>query len=431
MKVSTERIENSQMVLEVEAEPEEVARSQEAAYRRLVERANVPGFRRGKAPREMLERHIGKEALLEEALERLVPQLLNQAIEQQQIEAIARPEVEIKQIDPVIFKATVALRPTVELGDYRELRITPEQVEVTDEEVSKVIEQLRYDQAPWEPVERPIIFGDLVTINVAGNVNGEPLVDKKDQQFQVLQGLPFPVPGFADKLEGLEQGQDKEFNITLPADYGASELAGKECTFKVRVSEIKEKKLPELNDEFAKSIGQDFETLDALTEKVTSNIRLMHEEGAIRRHEEKVIDGVVELSHVEFPPILVEQEIDRLIAAQENELSQNRVSLEDFLKSRSKSKEELREELRPLANRQIAVSLMLTEVAEAEQIAVTDEEIDEEVAAMVQGAGEQKEEMSKLFQSAAARQSLERLLVTRKTVKRLTEIASGKTESTS
>lgn len=430
MKVSTGRIENSQMVLEVEAEPEEMARSLEEAYHRLVRRVEVPGFRRGKAPREMLESHIGREALLEEALERLVPQLLNRAIAEQGIEAIAPPEVEITQTDPVTFNATVPVRPTVELGNYRELSIVPEPVAVAEEEVNKVIEQVRYQHAPWEPVARPIRFGDLVTIDVAGSVEGKPLLDRNDMQFQVLQGLPFPVPGFAEKLEGLEKGQDKEFSISLPADYGASELAGKECLFKVRVNEIKEKKLPELNDEFAKSIGEGFETLDSLTERVVSNLRLMSEEGARRRHEEKVIDAVVELSSVEFPPILVEHGIDRLIAAQERELRESKISLEDYLRNRRKSKEELREELRPLASRQVAQSLVLTKVAEAEEIAVTDEEIDGEVETMAQGAGEQGEELRKFFNSPAARQSLEKALVTRKTVTRLVEIASGEAEST-
>ena len=419
------------MVLEVEAEPDEVERSLEAAYHRLVGRAEVPGFRRGKAPREMLERYIGREAFLGEALERLIPQLLSQAIEEQGIEAIAQPEVQITQTDPVTFKATVPVRPTVELGEYREVSIAPEPVELAEEEINKVIEQLRYQYAPWEPVARPVEFGDMVTIDVTGSVDGKPLLDRKDLQFQLLQSLSFPVPGFAETLQGLEKGQDKEFSISLPDDYGASELAGKECHFEVRVSEIKEKKLPELDDEFAKSIGQGFETLDELTDNVTSNLRLISEEGARRRHEEKVIDAVVELSRVEFPPVLVEQEIDRLIAAQENELGQNRVSLEDYLRSKGKSKEELREELRSLAKRQVTGSLVVNKVAEAEEITVTGEDIDEEVATMVRGAGEQGEKMRKLFQSEAARQSLERVLVTRKTVKRLVEIASDEAESTS
>jgi len=431
MKVSTERIENSQVVLDVEAETEEVERALEEAYHRLVKRADVPGFRRGKAPRAMLERYIGRETLLEEALERLVPQLLSQAIEEQGIDAIAQPEIQITQTDPVTFKATVPVRPTVELGNYRELSIAPEPVEVADEEVDKVIEQIRYQHAPWEPAERPIKFGDLVTIDVKGSVAEDSLLDRKDLQFQVLQGLPFPVPGFAEKLDGLEKGQEKEFTISLPADYGVSELAGKECLFKVLASEIKEKKLPELNDEFAKSIGDDIETFGALRERIASNLRLMAEEGARRRYEEKVVDAVVELSKVEFPPFLVERDIDRLLAEQERELKESRISLDDYLRSRSKTEEELREELRPLATKRVSQSLVLAKVAEAEEIEVTNGEIDGEVEALAQGAGEQGEELRKLFNSPAARQSLEERLLTIKTLKRLVELASGEVEAIS
>ena len=430
MKVKAERTENSQMVLEVEAEPEEVERSLEQAYHRLVKRAEVPGFRRGKAPRDMLENYVGRGALLENALEKLVPQLLSRAIEEQGIDVIAQPEIEITKADPVTFKATVPLRPTVKLGSYRELDIAPETVTSSEEEVNRVIEQTRYRQAPWEPVERPVKFGDLVIIDVMGSVEGKPLLDRKDLEFQVQRGLPFPVPGFAEKLEGVERGEDMEFSISLPSDYGVSELSGKECYFKVRVSEIKEKKLPELNDEFARSIGQGFETLDALTDSVTENIRLVAEQSARRRHEEKVIDAVVEGSHVEFPPIFVEQEIDRFIAEQERDLSQNRMSLEDYLRISKKSRDEFREELRPVASGQVARSIVISKVAEAEDIAVSDEEIDGEVAEMVMGAGEQGEALKKLFQSAEARQSLERMLVSRKTIERLVEIASGGAEST-
>jgi len=429
MKVSTERIENSQVVLEVEAQPEEVERSLEDAYRRLVKRTDVPGFRRGKAPRAMLERYIGREALLEEALDRLVPQLLSQAIEEQGIDAIAQPGVEITQTDPVTFKATVPVRPTVELGNYRESSIAPEPAEVAEDEVNRAVEQLRYRHAPWEPVDRPIKFGDLVTIDAVGTVDEKNVLDRKDLQFEVVEGLPFPLPGFAEELKGIEKGKEKEFTISFPADYGTRELAGKECLFKVLVSEVKEQKLPELNDEFAKSIGEGFETLSALRERVASNLRLMAEDRARRQHEEKVIDALVELAKADFPPILVERGIDHLIAEQEREFRQNRVSLEEHLRSRRKTEEELREELRPLARRRVTESLVLAKVAEEEKIEVSEEEIDGEIEAMAQGAGERGEELKKQLNSPPSRQSVKELILTTKTVKTLVEIASGKAES--
>lgn len=430
MKVSTERIENSQIIIDVEAEPEEVERFLDEAYHRLVKRADVPGFRRGKAPRAMLERHIGSGALLEEALDHLIPHLLKQAIEEQGIDAIAQPQVEITQTDPVTFRATVPLRPTVDLGNYKEISIPPEPVEVAEGEVERVIEELRQQHAPWEPVERPIGFGDLVTIDVVGTVDNRPVIDRKDLQFQVLQDMPFPIPGFAEKLEGLENGQEKEFSLSFPADYGSSELAGKECLFTVRVSEIKEKKLPELDDEFAKSIGEGFETVDSLRERVVSNLWLMAEERARSRHEEKVIDAAVEMAQVEFPPLLVERDIDRLMAEQERELRANRVSLQDYLRSRKKTEEELREELRPLATKRVRQSLVVGKVIEEEGIEVTEEEIDNEIEAIFEGVDETAEETKRQFNSPPARQSLKDMIATRKAVKRLLEIASGEAEST-
>lgn len=418
MKVSSERIENSQVVLQVEAEPEEVERSLEEAYRHLVKRADVPGFRRGKAPRAMLERYLGKEALLDEAVEHLVPQLYSRAIEEQGIDAIAQPEIEITQTDPVVFKATVPLRPTVELGNYREIRVDPEPVEVAEEEMEKAIEQIRYEHAPWQPAERPIQFGDLVTIDVKGSSEDSSFLDSKDLQYQVIKDMPLPVPGFSEQLEGLQKGEEKEFTISFPADHEISQFAGKEYLFSVVVSEIKEKKLPEVDDEFAKSVGEGFEDLESLRQRIASALDAMAEEKERRRFEEKVIEAVVELSKVDFPPVSVEREIDRLIRETE-------ASLEERIRSSGKSEEELREELRPLATRRATIYLVLRKVAEEEEIEVAEAEIEEEMEAIAKSAGEKGEEIRKMLNSAVARQSLEEALRTKKTVKRLMEIASG------
>jgi len=424
MKASWERIENSQVVLNVEAEPDDVEPALERAYRHLVNRVDMPGFRRGKAPRAMLERYLGKEALLDEAVQHLVPQLYTRALEEQGIDAIAEPEIDITQNDPLIFKATVPVRPTVELGDYHQIRVEPEPVEVAEEEVDRAIEQIRYQHAPWQPVERPVQFGDLVTMDVEGSVDDKPVLNEKGLEYLVVKDSPSPVPGFPEQLEGLEKNQEKEFTLSFPADHEASQLAGKEYWFKVLISEIKEKGLPELNDEFAKSIGEGFETLAALRERVASNLRALAEDGARRRLEEKVMETLAELSQVDSPPVLVEHEIERLIRERES-------SVEGHVRDRGKSEEELRQELRPLATKRVAHALLLGKVVEEEQIEVTEAEVDEEVEAMAKGAGEKGEELKKVFDSPASRQSLKDALITRKTAKRLVDIALGsETEST-
>ncbi len=418
MKVTSEKIENSQVVLNIEAESEEVESALEEAYRYLVKTTDIPGFRRGKAPRAMVERYVGKEVLLDEAVQHLVSQLYSRALEEQEIDAIAEPEIDITQKDPLIFKATVPVRPTVELGDYRQIRVDPEPVEVDEGEVDKVVEQIRYQQAPWQPTERPVQLGDLVTIEVEGSIDDKPALDRRELQYQVLEGSPFPVPGFWEQLEGLEKEQEKEFSLSFPDDYDPGQFAGKEYRFKVLVSEIKEKNLPELDDEFAKSLGQGFETLESLHQRVASDLKTIAEERERRRLEEKAIEALVELSKTDFPPVLVEGEIDRLIKERER-------SLEERIKNRGKSEEELRGELRPLAVNRITRALILGKVADEEKIEVTEAEVEEEVEAMAKGAGEKGEELRRLFNSVAARQSLEQTLLTRNTIKRLAEIAQG------
>ena len=418
MKLTSEKIENSQVVLNIEAESEEVESALDEAYHYLVKTTDIPGFRRGKAPRAMLERYVGKEVLLDEAAQHLASQLYSRALEEQGIDAIAEPEIEITQKDPLIFKATVPVRPTVELGDYRQIRVDPEPVEFDEEEVDKVVEQIRHQHAPWQPAERPVQFGDLVTIEVEGSVDDKPAWDRRELQYQVLKGSPFPVPGFWEQLEGLEKGQEKEFSISLPDDHEPGQFEGKEYRFKVLVSEIKEKNLPELDDEFAKSLGQGFETLESLRQRAASNLKAMAEERARRRLEEKAIEALVELSKADFPPVLVEREIDRLTRERES-------SLEEQIKDKGKSEEELREELRPLAVNRITRALILGKVADEEKIEVTEAEVEEEVETMAQGAGEKGEELKRLFSSAAARQSLEQTLLTKKTIKQLAEIAQG------
>jgi len=425
MKVSSQTIENRQMLFEVEAEPDEVEKSLSTAYRHLVNRIEVPGFRRGKAPRSMLERHIGRGALLEEAMEHLVPELLGKAIDEQKIDIIARPQIEITKMEPVVFKATVSLPPTVELGDYSGIRIDKEPVNVDEAEVDKVVEQVRLQSATWEPVERPVKFEDLVAIDLFGTVDGEKMVDQKDFQIQVHKDMPVPVPGFSEQIEGMEKGQEKEFELLIPADFKAPKIAGKTCSFKVKLNEVKEQKLPEINDDFAKSMGGDFDNVENMRKNITSNLNNVYQVGAMRRFEQKVLEAVVEKSKVEFPPVLVEQEIDRVIMERERELAARRVTLEDFLKSQKKSIDELRESLRPLASKQIAISLVVDKVAEKEDIKVTAEEIEAEIKQMVESAGERGEEMAKVFQSPEPRNTIGRSLAVAKAVKLLMDIASN------
>ena len=426
MKVTKEKIENSQAFLTVEVEPAEMEKPLEDSYRHLAEKANIPGFRKGKAPRAVVERYVGKESVLEEALRHLVPQAYEQAIKEQEIEPFAQPEIEITQTDPVIFKAIVPLPPTIELGDYRSIRLTPDPVETTEDNVSAVLEELRHQNATWEPVEHPLDFGDLAVLNVDGEVEEKPFIKKLGVQYQVLRDSIAPAPGFAEQLAGMNKGEEKAFKLQLPEDYAQSEFAGKEASFKVRVEEIKEEKLPELDDELAMKVSPDFKTVDSLREEVSTSMKLRAEERAKLDFEGQVITAVIDCSQIDFPPVLVEMEINRLLNEQARQMQMGGGNLEDYLKSINKTVEQVQEELRPVAAKNITTSLMLGKVAKAEKIEISDSEIDTEIENMVKNTAEdRRDEMRKLLDAPQTRESIKQPLMMRKTVERLVEIASS------
>ena len=429
MKVTNEKTENHQAFLTVEMEPAEMEESLENSYRRLVKRVNIPGFRKGKAPRAILERHIGQESLLSETIDELVPQAYEKALKEQEIEAFAQPQIEVVQTDPLIFKAVVPLRPLVKLGDYHGIQLAPDPVEVTAADIDKVIEQLRHQHATWEPVERPVDFDDLVSLDVESNAEGEPFINQKGAQYRVIRDSSSPAPGFADQLIGMSKNEEKDFKLQLPSDYSRSELAGKEASFKVTVTELKQENLPEVTDDFAHEVDPDFKTISELRERASADLETRAEEISKGNFEERVIEAVVDVSEAEFPPVLVEVEIDRSLNRNFQFMQQSGMGLEQYLKSINKTEEELREELRPTATKRVAQSLVLGKIAKEEKIEISTAEIDNEIEDMTRTATEKKDELKKALNTQQARESIEQRLLTRKTIQLLVEIAQGSKET--
>jgi trigger factor len=426
VKVTNEKIEDSQVFLSIEMEPAEVEESLEESYHRLVKKTDVPGFRRGKAPRAILERYLSKESLFEDALSNLLPKACEKAIKEQKLETIAQPHIEVAQTDPVVFKAVVSLRPTVKLGDYHHIQVTAEPVEVSENDVSAIIERLRHQHAAWEPVERPVGFNDLAVLDIKSNIEDKPFINQEGAQYQVVQNYSFPVPGFAEQLLGMGRDEEKEFQLQFPLDYPKGELAGKEASFKVRVVEIKQERLPELNDEFAKEIDPNFETLDSLREQVLADLRLRADEKARIDFEEQVMEAVVDITQVEFPPILVEMEVDRLLNQRLQRWQTGGSNLEEYLRTINKTEEEIREELRPLATKRTIWSLVLGEIAKKEKVKVSDSAINTEIENMTKDTDEgKKDELKGFLNTPQARESIKQTLMTRKTIQRLVEIAKG------
>ena len=431
VKVSAQKIPDSQVVLEIEVEPERVEKALDRAYRQLVSRTRVPGFRPGKAPRAMLERYLGRDALMRQALDRLVPEVYQEAARQEEVEPIALAELEVVTTEPLVVKATVPVRPTVDLGDYRQVRVPRQPVEVPPERVEQALEDLRHRYAVLEPVDRPVQWGDVVRADVTGVVGDVVLVDQKDVEFQLREGQTVSLPGFAERLVGLAKGVEAEVEVPVPADFADQRAAGNTARYHVLIHETKEEKLPALDDSFARQVGEGFPSLAALLERVQSDMRELEEEAALHRYHDQVLTALEERATLEFPPVLIEREVERLL--RDEQIASGGGSghptrsgdMERYLKRQGKSEEELREELRPLAVERVRRSLILTQVAEAENIDVSGAEIDQEVERLVSSAGPQGEAVRRLFGDADSRDALKRRLLTRGTLERLVEIASS------
>ena len=286
------------------------------------------------------------------------------------------------------------------------------------------------DSADWDPKRDPYFndtkyFGDMVALEVDSNVEGEPYINQKGAQYQVTRDSPAPAPGFAEQLVGIGKSEEKEFKIQFPEDYSRGELAGKEASFKVVVTEVKQENLPELTDEFAQEINPDFKTAGELRERVSADLTTRAEEMAKRNFEERVIEAVTDISEMEFPPILAEVEVDRSLNRNLQFMRQSGLGMEQYLKSMNKTEEELREEMRPTARKRVCQLLVLGKIAEEEKVEVSGAEIDAEIEEMTSSAAENKDELKKALNTPQARESIEQTLVTRKTVQRLVEIAQG------
>jgi trigger factor len=420
VKVTTQRLPESQVLLEIEVDPEQMQRSLDKAYRRLVQRVEVPGFRKGKTPREMLERHVGRERLIREAHEILIPEVYDQAIDAEDVHAIDQPSIELVAAEPLTFKATVPVRPTVDLGDYRSIRAERDEVVVAEEEVQASLDELRRRYAVHEPVERAVQSGDIVRADVRIVIDGREVFNDDDAEFRLRPDATVLLPGFAEGIVGAEKGVTKEVEVTVPE--GENPLAGKTGTATVNVKEVKEERLPELNDDFAQEVGEGFSGLLALRERVTSDIQQRMEAQAEDGFRERAVTALVENAKaIEFPGILVQREIERIVDEQARSTGRD---VSGYLELIKKTPEQIQSDLLPTSTERVRRSLVLSQLAEDENIEVSAEEIEEEINRFTSGPDQQSAQLRQIFSSANGRGVVERNVRTRKTLERLSEIAS-------
>lgn len=428
MKVIENKTENNQAILTIEMAPDEVKASFDKTYRRLAKHYHIPGFRKGKAPRDILEHHLGKENFLSEATEELIPQACTDALKEQGITPYARPTIEITQKEPLIFKATVPLPPRIELGDYKKIKVKQVQAKLKKRDVDSMIEELRHQRASWEPVKRPVKLSDLLVIDIEGNKGVETVISHQEAQYVVNPESKYPAPGFAEQLVGLSTGQEKKFKLKSPDHLTKNKPADKDkmISFDVKVREVKEEKLPALDDGFASGIDSSFKTLDDLRKRVSENLQRKLEDKARQDFEDKVIDAAVKASNVSYPPVLVEMEVERMLNRQLEQLRMSSRSQEDFQeKIKQLPLDKLKEQYKPLASEMVAQSLVIGQIALEEKTEVSDKDIDSEIELMLENSGGDKEKRRKRLDTNENREQLKRAIMVRKTIEKLKALAGS------
>lgn len=385
MKTKLERIEDGKVVLEVQLETDEVKLAMDKAYKNIARRVNIPGFRKGKAPRPLVEARIGGQAVvLEEAIDRtpMLSDAYAKAVEETAVKPVEQPAVEIIKAEPsqpLVFKATVTVEPEPELGAYKGIEAEQAEVKVTDDDVRRSLDMLRDRFAKLEAVEdRPVQDGDYTVIDFTGFIDDKPFDGGEAKDFSLQIGSGAFIPGFEEQLVGAVINEEKRITVTFPEDYHSKELAGKQAAFAVTVREIKQKVLPELDDEFAKTASR-FDSLEELKTDIENNLKQNATENAKRKLENTIVSRVVDNATVEIPAAMTEHRIDRMVDDLTNDLQRQDATLEQYLEYTKKSLEELRQDFRPGVNREIKTDLVLAKVARVENLTATAEEIDAEV----------------------------------------------------
>jgi len=388
MKVLERKNENNQEIFKVELEKTEADAALETAYGHLVKEVKIDGFRLGKAPREVLERHVGKDAIFDQAMKDSLPDLIDNMLIENKIRAYATPQVRITSREPVVFEATVPLPPDITLDDYNAIKMKPNAVDIQDKAVDEILENAQHQVSEWEPTGAPAELKDMVVMDIESDIEGVPYVVEKGANFQLMPGWRFPVPGFAEALVGVKVDEERDFSLKMPDTFPDAAKAGKDVHFKIKITDIRREKLPELNDEFANKVSPGSGGIEKLREAVKADLQRRAQETEDKAFEERVIDSLVEKSQITYPPLLVDSEVDRLIQEYVDRL-RNTTQDEKEFKSvlKMSSEEKLRESFRPQAEQRVKRNLAISKLIEAENVNADDSEVDLQIAAITADAG--------------------------------------------
>jgi trigger factor len=421
VKVSVETLPSSEAVVNVDFSWEELEKASEKAYRKLVQKVDIQGFRRGKAPRSLLERRLGKEYIYQEGLDDLMTETYRAALKEHNIVPLTQPEVDAPLLEmgqPYHFSLKVPILPSVELGDYRSLHFERPDADVTSEEVEKEVESLRERQAKWEEVERPAQMGDRVTVDLKLTVEDETVSDLKNNPFELTDERHGLFTGMDEQIVGMQRGESKTFSATIPEDYTNEKLAGKTANYEVTLHKIEFKEMPELDDAFAIQASNDeYQTLEDMRKAISDQL-LDNKKRKIRDElREQVLNAVLEQAQVTIHPVLIEEEAHEMMHQMQHLLEQQRMSMDQYLMLIKKTREEYEESLKPDAEKRVKQQLVLDEIAKREDIQVSADEIEQlfRLYAQIGQNLPQTEEQIRSFASSLRRE---------KTISRLLELTT-------
>jgi len=425
LKVTTERQENCIVQLTISVDEEKETEYLRRSARALSREYRIHGFRPGKAPYDVVVQRLGLEMVRAGALDRFGDEVFEQGLEESKLEPVAQASLQDVTWDPMTLHVEVPVKPEVLLSKYRDIRITWGVPEVTEEQVNEELLKLQREQSEWRPDDRPAEMGDQVVLNIKGTVEDEIVLENTNRELVLDPDSPYPVPGFAERVAGMQPGETKESDLTYPEDHYNAEIAGKEGHFEVTLHEIRVEVLPELDDEFAILVG-DYESLSELKASVREKLEEEARERAENEYEEQVWKALLETAEVGYPAVMVDREIESTKAQLEQQLQQRQgMDFQSFLSLSNTTEETWAAGVRPEAEERLKRGLLLAEVVEQEELSVESAEVEAEIEEMLEPLGERGEQLREIFNSPSGRMSVNERLLTRKAVERLKAIARG------
>ena len=396
MKCKLEKTENANEVkFEITVEAEKFEEATKKVYFKSAKYFNIPGFRKGKAPMQIVEKYYGKEIFYEDAFNEVAQTALEEAITENKVEVVSRPEVDIKQMEKgkdLIFTVVMQTKPEAELGKYKGIEIPKIEYNVSDEDINHELEHMQEHNSRLISIEdRPAENGDTVNIDFEGFVNGKAFEGGKAEKYDIEIGSNTFIPGFEDGVIGMKIDEEKEIDVKFPKEYFSKDLAGKDAMFKVKLHEIKKKELPKLDDEFAKDVSE-FDTLEELKTDIKKKLEKQNADKTKYETEEAVIKALCENTKIDIPSGMIETEVDNMLKDFENRLSYQGLNMEQYLKMLGKTKEEIRKEYEPQAIEGIKSRLAIEAVVKAEKIEATEKEVEDKIKEMAKNYGKENDE---------------------------------------